>query len=69
MNTLAVTAVHHNSLSLIFVLVTIPQALVRSLVDSPEASAACPTPFDEGLLWRHDNLGHAEELRGQLQVC
>lgn len=43
------------------------QALVGRLVADPDLAAACPAPFDEGLLWRHDSADRHAVLREQLQ--
>jgi hypothetical protein len=39
------------------------------LLDSGVLSAACPTPFDESILWQHRDPGEREALRHSLQVA
>ncbi len=45
---------------------SLPQ--VSKLVNLPELQAACPTPFDEGLLWTGHDPQRRAELRRKLQV-
>jgi hypothetical protein len=44
-------------------------AQVEQLLSSGVLSAACPTPFDESMLWRHRDAAEREALRQSLQVA